>query len=73
MIDKEDIDRLREIFVTRKECDEDMTAIRNQNATIETKLSLIEDKVSTITWVAKTTLASIIGFIVVYVATLLFK
>ena len=73
MIEKEDIERLRDIFVTRKECDEDMSTLRQQNASIETKLALIEDKVNTITWVAKTTLAAVIGFVVVYIATLLFK
>lgn len=48
MIDKEDIDRLKEIFVTRQECDRDMDEIKEvmsdnkaQFAVITTKLSLI--------------------------------
>lgn len=48
MIDKDDIDRLKEIFITRQECDKQMDGVterlshgNERFAKIETQLSLI--------------------------------
>ena len=72
-IDRTDIDRLKEIFVTRQECDSTMDEVNKKLANDNTELQLIKQQLSTISWVAKTTLASVIGFIVIYVANLIVK
>lgn len=64
MIEKEDIDRLKEIFVTRQECDSVTDDINKKLANDSTELALIKQKLDTITWVSKTTLASVIAVIV---------
>lgn len=64
MIEKEDIDRLKEIFVTRQECDDKTDDINKKLANDSTELALIKQKLDTITWVSKTTLAAVIVVIV---------
>lgn len=64
MIEKDDIDRLKEIFVTRQECDNNTDEINKKLANDGTELALIRQKLDTITWVSKTTLASVIAVIV---------
>lgn len=68
-MEDKDIDRLREIFITRRECDTITDDINKKLANDSTQLSLIEQQLSTITWVAKTTLASVIGLLVTYIAS----
>lgn len=68
-MEDKDIDRLKEIFITRRECDTKTEEINNKLANDSTQLSLIEQQLSTITWVAKTTLASVIGLLVTYIAS----
>ena len=72
-IDKEDIDRLKEIFVTRMECDTITDDINKKLANDSTALALIEQKLDTITWVSKTTLAAIIVVIVGAILSLVLK
>ena len=72
MIEDKDIERLKEIFVTRRECDTITGEINNKLQTDTTELALIKQQLNTISWVAKTTLASVIGLLVTYIATNLF-
>lgn len=64
MIDEKDIDRLKEIFVTRQECDTTTTEINDKLANDNKELALIKQKLETIDWVSKTTLAAVIVAIV---------
>lgn len=60
MIDREDIDRLKEIFVTREECDATTKGIESKLASDATELALIKAKLDQISWVSKTTLGAVI-------------
>lgn len=60
MIDDADIKRLEEIFVTRKECSNLTDDINKKLANDSTELALIKQKLDTIAWVSKTTLAAVI-------------
>lgn len=50
MIDREDIDRLKDIFVTRQECDDITDDLRGKLANDSTRLAVIEHQLKTITW-----------------------
>ena len=50
-IDKEDIDRLKEIFVTRQECDTQMDDVEKKLANDSTRLAVIETKLGQIMWI----------------------
>lgn len=71
MVDEKDIERLKEIFVTRKECDSTNEEINKKLSNDSTELALIKQQLNTISWVAKTTLAAVIGWIVVYIANII--
>lgn len=73
MIDKDDIDRLKEIFVTRQECDMTVDDINKKLANDNTALALIKKDVDTIMWVSKTTLGAVIVAIVSTVMALILK
>lgn len=51
MIDKDDIDRLKEIFVTRVECENTMDAINRKISQEDVRLAVIEHQLKTITWI----------------------
>lgn len=51
MIDHEDIDRLKEIFVTRQECDNITDDLKKKLADDSTRLAVIEHQLKTITWI----------------------
>ena len=51
MIDHDDIERLKEIFVTRKECDDVQEDIRSKLNKDGSKLAVIEAKISMVLWV----------------------
>lgn len=72
-LENEDIVRLREIFVTRKECNDDMDAVNRNNAQTQIELELIKQQLKIITWVSKTTLAAVIAAIVGFVLNQIFK
>lgn len=63
-IDREDIDRLKEIFVTRQECDDKTEDINKKLANDSKELALIKQSLDTISWVSKTTLGAVIVVIV---------
>lgn len=50
MIDRDDIDRLKEIFVTRQECDNTMDEVNKKLAKDATALAVINTKLSLIMW-----------------------
>ena len=73
LIDKDDIDRLKEIFVTRQECNTTVDDINKKLANDNTALALIKNNVNTIMWVSKTTLGAVIVAIVGAVMSLILK
>ena len=73
MLEREDIDRLKETFVTRQECDSSMDEVNKKLANDSTELALIKQKLDTITWVSKTTLAAVIMSIVGAVMALILR
>lgn len=70
-IDNEDMERLKEIFVTRRECDNITDDIEKKLANDNTELALIKQQLKQISWVAKTTLGAVISAIVVYIASVM--
>ena len=70
-LEDRDIDRLKEMFVTRKECNTVNEEINKKLSNDNTKLALIEQKVGQINWVSKTTLAAVISALVAYVLNLI--
>ena len=73
MIEREDIDRLKEIFVTRQECDLITDDINKKLANDSTELALIKQKLDTISWVSKTTLGAVMVAIVGAILSLILK
>lgn len=51
MIDHDDISRLKEIFVTRQECDNITDELKSKLANDSTRLAVIEHQLKTITWI----------------------
>lgn len=72
-LDPTDIDRLKEIFVTRQECQDTNEEINKKLANDSTELALIKQKLDTISWVSKTTLAAVIVAIVGSIMALILK
>lgn len=50
MIEDKDIERLKEIFVTKRECDETNGEINSKLAADMARLAVIESQLKTITW-----------------------
>ena len=51
MIEEKDIERLKEIFVTRKECQDTTDAFTNKFSKDLVRLAVIESQLKTITWI----------------------
>lgn len=51
MIDEKDMGRLKEVFVTRKECQETTDAFTNKLSNDLVRLAVIESQLKTISWV----------------------
>lgn len=51
MIEEKDMERLREVFVTRKECKETTDAFANKFSKDLVRLAVIESQLKTISWV----------------------
>jgi len=64
MIDREDIDRLKEIFVTREECSRDMGLIDERVNNINVDLAVIKSQLKTIQWLLTTVGAGVIATLV---------
>ena len=64
MLEREDIERLKEIFVTRQECDKDMEIVNSKLGTDSTRLAVIETQLKTILWVLTAIGSGVITMIV---------
>lgn len=73
MLEHEDIERLKEIFVTRAECQDTNDEINKKLANDSTELAVIKKQLETITWVSKTTLGAVLVAIVGAIMTLVLK
>lgn len=73
MIEREDIDRLKEIFVTRQECDSANDEINKKLNHDSTELAIIKQQLSSVIWIGKTTLATVLTAIVGAVLALILK
>lgn len=77
MIDENDIERIlarvKEICITRQECDDKTDEINKKLANDSTKLAVIEQQLNTISWVSKTTLAAVIVALVGAVLSLILR
>ena len=51
MVEEKDIDRLKEIFITRQECQKTTDAFDNKLNKDIVRLAVIETKLSQITWI----------------------
>lgn len=72
-LEKEDIDRLKEIFVTRQECDTTTDDIKTELSNDSTELALIKSKLDTITWLSKAILSAVVVAIVGAVMALILR
>ena len=68
MIDEKDIDRLEEIFVTRKECQETNDEIERKLSSDLVRLAVIENQLKIITWL----LYAVAGGVITMLIKLLF-
>ena len=73
MIEKEDIERLKDIFVTRQECNVITGDLETRLMSSATKLTVIETQMKTAIWLAKTTLAAVITAIIGAVMLLILR
>lgn len=64
MVDEKDIERLKEIFVTRQECDNTMDDVNKKLANDSTELALIKQQLAVIAWFSKTTFGVIVAAII---------
>ena len=64
MIDREDIDRLREIFVTRQECDRDMDEIKEVMSDNKAQFAVITTKLSLIMWLLGAVGSGVVGILI---------
>ena len=72
-LEKEDMERLKEVFVTRMECDTITDDINKKLSNDSTELALIKQKLDTISWISKTTLAAVIVAIVGALLSMILK
>ena len=60
MIEDKDIDRLKEIFVTRQECQAQTDSFETKLNKDLVRLAVIETKLSQITWILSTVAAGVV-------------
>lgn len=63
-IDNDLLDALKEIFVTRKECDDINATINAKLGNDNARFAKIEQKLGSIEWMIKAVLTSVIGLVV---------
>lgn len=68
-IESQDIDRLKEIFVTRKECQEINEEIKSKLSSDLVRLAVIENRLKIITWL----LYAVAGGIITMLIKMLFE
>lgn len=64
MIDEKDIDRLKEIFVTRQECQRQTDSFESKLNKDLVRLAVIETKLSQITWILSTVAAGVVTMLI---------
>ena len=64
MLERDDIDRLKEIFVTREECTRDMNALDDRVNRIDVDLAVIKSQLRTIQWLVTTVGAGVIATLI---------
>ena len=64
MIDEQDISRLKEIFITRQECESNLHVIEQQVNSENVRLAVIEHQLKNITWLIMTVGAGVIGILI---------
>lgn len=64
MIEREDIDRLKEIFITREECARDMNTMQDKINSVDVDLAVIKSQLKTIVWLISTVGAGVIATLV---------
>lgn len=64
VIDREDIERLTEIFVTRKECDKNVDEINKKLANDMTEFAVIKTKLNAILWGIGVIGSAVIGVLI---------
>lgn len=64
MIDEADISRLKEIFITRQECESNLKAIEGKVNDENVRLAVIEHQLKNITWLIMTVGAGVIGILI---------
>lgn len=63
-VDRGDIERLKEIFITRQECDTITDDINSKLANDDKRLAVIDTKVTAILWGVGVIIAAVIGVMV---------
>lgn len=64
MLEEKDIERLREIFVTRQECQKQTDSFETKLNKDLVRLAVIETKLSQITWILSTVAAGVVTMLV---------
>ena len=64
MIEDKDIEQLKLIFVTRKECDSTNDEIDRKLQNDSTRLAVIESQLKTITWILTTVGAGVLATVI---------
>lgn len=64
MIEEKDIDRLKEIFVTRQECQKTTDDFDSKLNKDLVRLAVIETKLSQITWILSTVAAGVVTMLI---------
>ena len=64
MIEKDDIEQLKLVFITREECDTRTGDINSRLADDSKELALIKQQLSVIAWFSKTTFGVIVAAII---------
>lgn len=64
MIEQTDIERLKEIFVTRKECQESTQEIESKLSKDLVRLAVIENQLKVITWILYAVAGGIITMLI---------
>ena len=64
MIEEKDIERLKEIFVTRQECQRQTDSFESKLNKDLVRLAVIETKLSQITWILSTVAAGVVTMLV---------
>ena len=64
MIEDKDIDRLKEIFVTRQECQKQTDGFETKLNKDLVRLAVIETKLSQITWILSTVAAGVVTMLI---------